>query len=448
MDAHLSFYRILYLFLKNLVGEEEIEGNGVGLATALPDTTFEPIVFESIYDRKAFYVTFTNSVMLSTMGTAEGAIYVQNADLQIMEGIGKSNLFRNAFAPRVWNGAIHYTLPGMTVAPTIKVTHAPTMSPSMSVNTDAPTLYPSKRENASDYPTLSPSVSLSSGPSSVPTHSPTTSLSSAPSSSPQSDPISDVPTQYPTNMLQFSNAPSSNPTAEQTSTTSAPTVQSSRICAEVLANYICSSDNECFLVGLFEALDGCSWRNRNGWLDNHDYAVDDHFCSWLGVSCANIDNSTEITEINLSYNNLIGMIPSTIGGLVFLTQIDISRNGVYGVVPSELGNLSSLEVLNLASNGYNNVENSQSGIIPAELCSMRSDGELQVLAADCSYPFFVDCTTNDGTVRGNCCNYCENSAPSTSPSAVPSLTLVPTFDPTVAPTTALPTDVPSEAPVS
>ena len=150
-----------------------------------------------------------------------------------------------------------------------------------------------------------------------------------------------------------------------------------------------------------------------------------------------------MTAINLSGNSLVGTIPSDLFQLIFLTQIDVSDNKMSGIIPSEMGNLSSLSVLNIAKNAYNNPLNGD-GVVPIEVCQMRDNNMLEVLAADCSPSApYVDCTTNSGAVT--CCNYCNNVAPSESPSmssAAPTVSMVPSESP------QFPSESPSEATVA
>lgn len=65
-----------------------------------------------------FYVTSTNtSVSLNyTDGTGVGNTYSSDANIAFKEGCGMEYPFGSFFTPRVWNGVIHYTLPGSSVA--------------------------------------------------------------------------------------------------------------------------------------------------------------------------------------------------------------------------------------------------------------------------------------------------------------------------------------------
>jgi hypothetical protein len=60
----------------------------------------------------AFYVTRVSGSVNYTNGTTVGTLLNSNDDLQLFEGIGKSHPFGSTFAPRVFNGLIHYGNPG------------------------------------------------------------------------------------------------------------------------------------------------------------------------------------------------------------------------------------------------------------------------------------------------------------------------------------------------
>ncbi len=60
------------------------------------------------------------------------------------------------------------------------------------------------------------------------------------------------------------------------------------------------------LVSLYNSTGGASWNNNSGWLST------DPVCTWNGVSC---DGSGNVTSLILSWNNLSGTIPDSIGNL-------------------------------------------------------------------------------------------------------------------------------------
>ncbi|XVF37073.1 hypothetical protein REPUB_Repub19eG0114100 [Reevesia pubescens] len=70
-------------------------------------------------------------------------------------------------------------------------------------------------------------------------------------------------------------------------------------------------------------------------------------------------------EMDLSFNNLTGTLPSELGLLQGLYSLNLSHNNLSGKIPSSIGNMSLLESLDLS---YNNL----SGEIPTALTSLDS----------------------------------------------------------------------------
>jgi hypothetical protein len=93
-----------------LVGTAAVTAQPTGTPTAVPVPININIPAGSTY---GFYVTSTTGVSLHyTDGTAEGAIYAQNANLQVHQGIGIEYAFSTSqFSPRIWNGIVHYHQP-------------------------------------------------------------------------------------------------------------------------------------------------------------------------------------------------------------------------------------------------------------------------------------------------------------------------------------------------
>ena len=80
---------------------------GAGLATAWDIADF----VLSGDATSALYIVVTNGSGLNyTNGSAEGAVFASNADLEILEGIGTGAPFTSNFRPRVWNGTIEYSV--------------------------------------------------------------------------------------------------------------------------------------------------------------------------------------------------------------------------------------------------------------------------------------------------------------------------------------------------
>merc|ERR1712226_439426 len=95
-----------------------VASQGRGNPTPLP--AFDGVAVAS-GATQAFFVVVQN--IRYTNGSTVGTLFVENSHMQFFEGIGRSGSFGSAiYSPRVWNGAIRYTLESVTPAP---VTPAP-----------------------------------------------------------------------------------------------------------------------------------------------------------------------------------------------------------------------------------------------------------------------------------------------------------------------------------
>ena len=78
---------------------------------------------------------------------------------------------------------------------------------------------------------------------------------------------------------------------------------------------------------------------------------------------SSISNCTSLNTLTLSFNNLTGEIPPSIGSLKNLKRLDLSRNRLTGWIPSELGNTcGSLQEIDLSNNNF-------TGLNPASFSS-------------------------------------------------------------------------------
>ena len=119
------------------------------------------------------------------------------------------------------------------------------------------------------------------------------------------------------------------------------------------------SDREILEI-LFKATGGEDWISREGWLT--DAPLDE----WKGVET---DANGSVTELWLTYNNLEGVLPPSLGLLRNLEVLALYSNRLSGLIPPELGNLTQLKILN-----FN--DNLLSGPIPPELGNLQQLEEL------------------------------------------------------------------------
>ncbi len=99
--------------------------------------------------------------------------------------------------------------------------------------------------------------------------------------------------------------------------------------------------DECLaLLDFYATLDGVNWTTRTNW----GTAV--AISTWYGVTVS----GGHVTGLDLSSNQLSGVIPVGISGLTSLTNLDLSQNNLTGAIPTELTALGSLSVLDLHQN--------------------------------------------------------------------------------------------------
>lgn len=106
------------------------------------------------------------------------------------------------------------------------------------------------------------------------------------------------------------------------------------------------------LVALYESTNGNGWTNSTNWMTSEDY------CSWYSVSC----NANRVVFLHLTWNNLSGSIPESLGSLSKLQSLLLYQNSLSGPIPDSLGSLRVLYTLDLSNNEL-------SGPIPSSLGS-------------------------------------------------------------------------------
>ena len=129
------------------------------------------------------------------------------------------------------------------------------------------------------------------------------------------------------------------------------------------------SDREILEI-LFKATGGKDWISRTGWLT--EAPLDE----WKGVKT---DAEGYVTELWLTYNNLEGVLPPSLGLLHNLEVLALYSNRLSGPIPPELGNLTQLKELLLPSNEL-------SGPIPPEFGNLTQLEELLLYSNELSGP--------------------------------------------------------------
>ena len=93
--------------------------------------------------------------------------------------------------------------------------------------------------------------------------------------------------------------------------------------------------------------------------------LDFSYSELTGEIPSEIGNLTNLQVLNLSSNNLSGEIPPEIGNLTNLTHLYLNENQLTGEIPSEIGNLTNLERLWLS-------DNQLTGEIPSEIGNLMN----------------------------------------------------------------------------
>ena len=114
------------------------------------------------------------------------------------------------------------------------------------------------------------------------------------------------------------------------------------------------------LMALYDGTGGASWTDKTNW------GSTEPLNDWFGVTA---DSNENVTDLDLSGNNLRGTLPAALGSLTSLTTLDLSANALSGTVP-DLRAITKLQSLSLGDNQF-------SGTIPDWLGSLT---ELQSLS--------------------------------------------------------------------
>ena len=114
------------------------------------------------------------------------------------------------------------------------------------------------------------------------------------------------------------------------------------------------------LKSLYDSTGGINWRYKDNWLQG---TTNSDFATWYGITVENGD----VTEIEISYNNLIGTLPHEIGNLSSLRWLSLYYNQLTSL-PPEFGDLKSLQNIYLSDN--------QLTTLPHEINKLSSVGQI------------------------------------------------------------------------
>ena|GEM_PF-899558 len=127
----------------------------------------------------------------------------------------------------------------------------------------------------------------------------------------------------------------------------------------------CQAQDYTALRALYLSTDGDNWTDNTGWLTAAEFLANPTMpagtdvSTWYGISvntdgcvtCIDLDgvDNCSTFEPPFTGNNLIGVLPSEIGGLTNLDTLSLGYNNITNI-PFEIGNLVNLQLLNLTRN--------------------------------------------------------------------------------------------------
>ena len=117
--------------------------------------------------------------------------------------------------------------------------------------------------------------------------------------------------------------------------------------------------NKVALIALYNATNGGNWINNDNWCS------DKPITEWYGIRL----NGSDFI-LDLSHNNLLGILPNEIGNLTMFKEIYLHGNNLQGTIPPSIGNLANLELLIITG--------VFSGALPSEIGNLSKLGHLHV----------------------------------------------------------------------
>ena len=113
------------------------------------------------------------------------------------------------------------------------------------------------------------------------------------------------------------------------------------------------------LINIYEELNGANWTIKTGWEEGFLGTACD-YCNWHGIQC---DYYGNITSMDLSYNNLQGMLMEEFTAFTEITNLNLSNNALMDTIPNYWDSLDKLYLLDLRNNQF-------TGTVPASYGTM------------------------------------------------------------------------------
>ncbi|MBV6646319.1 MAG: hypothetical protein KI790_12765, partial [Cyclobacteriaceae bacterium] len=98
------------------------------------------------------------------------------------------------------------------------------------------------------------------------------------------------------------------------------------------------------LVSLYNATDGANWVDNSGWLSSD-------LSAWNGVTLAN----SRVSALDLSSNNLTGIVPGDLSFADSLVTINLASNALSDTIPVSFNEFAQLETLDLSENDISSI---------------------------------------------------------------------------------------------
>ncbi|RKN04550.1 hypothetical protein D7036_12105 [Aquimarina sp. BL5] len=127
------------------------------------------------------------------------------------------------------------------------------------------------------------------------------------------------------------------------------TLERNVVTLNVVNNCEVSTTERQALEALYTSTNGTNWTNtlaeNQSWLINDS---DSAICDWYGV----VVEDNKVVELNLSNNNLQGILPDIFNGLPYLKKIRFDGNILSGEIPVSFSAIAGLDILAIENNRF------------------------------------------------------------------------------------------------
>lgn len=136
-----------------------------------------------------------------------------------------------------------------------------------------------------------------------------------------------------------------------------------------------------------------------GVFQNLTHGIFDEMKGIEGTLPTEYGNWGSLVAFSISTNKFInGTIPTEWGRLTNLETLTLAVTSITGTVPTQLGSCTLLREVWISGTDL-------TGSMPSSICSLRTNGQLTLLEADCHQTNQeIECSFPE------CCTYCENSS--------------------------------------